>query len=211
MRTTQPIPGTLWALVFAALASTVAGAQVSRGHGGAQEGIKVRGQWAIEVTAPDGTLVKRVEFENALVYDGQVLLSMYLGRARTPGRWAILVFDGLCAPDAGASTVCVVVEPDSLSGGTPYSGPNVWPNLALVQPTPAAPVVTLRGTFTAAAAGTVSAVATAVGACGQAFAPQNCSEVGLGGANAFSSRTLPTPIQVQAGQIVQVSVTFSFH
>lgn len=211
MRTMQRMAGTVWALAFAVLATTALGAQMSNGAGGPQEGIKVRGQWTIDVKNPDGTLVKRHEFENALVDDAKVRLSNYLGRTRTPGKWAILVFDGLCAPSGGASTVCVLLEPDATVGGTSYAEPNAWPNLVLAQATPGAPVLTLRGTFTAAAGGTVRSVATTLGACAQTLAPQNCTEAEPEGDGTFSSRTLPSPIPVQAGQIVQIAVTFSFH
>ena len=211
MRMTQRMARTVWALVFAMLATTALGAQVSKGPGGPEEGIKVRGQWAIDVKNPDGSLAKHYEFENALVSDGQIRLSNFLGRTRTPGRWAIIVFDGLCTPDSGASTVCLLTEAGSTYGGTPYTEPNNWPNLVLAQATPGAPGLTLRGSFTAAAAGTVSSVATTLGACAQTSTPQNCIEFDPGGAAMFSARALPAPVAVQAGQVVQISVTFSFH
>src|SRR5688572_27219292 len=114
MRMTQRMAGTVWALGCAVLATTALGAQMSNGAGGPQEGIKVRGQWAIEVKTPDGALVKRVEFDNALVFDGQTRLANYLGRTRTPGRWSVIVFDGLCTPDSGASSVCILTEAGSI-------------------------------------------------------------------------------------------------
>ena len=206
MRMTQRMAGTVWALGFAVLATTALGARMSDGPAGPQEGIKVRGQWAIEVKNPDGTLVKRVEFENALVSDGQIRLANYLGRTRTPGRWSVIVFDGLCTPDSGASSVCILTEAGSTYGGAPWTEPNTWPNLTLTQ---SAAGLTLRGTFTAASAGSVSSVATGLGTCPTTIAPGNCAE--FDPEVTFSSRTLPTPIAVLSGQIVQISVTFSFH
>ena len=208
MRTTQRMAGDVCALAFALLAAAGLAAQTPHETNAPQEGIKVRGQWIIDVRNPDGTLVKRHEFENALVSNGNTSLSNYLGRAMTPGRWSILVFDGLCAQDSGASTVCILTEPGSTYGGSPYNEPNLSPNLVLTQ---SAAGLTLRGSFTAVTSGSARSVATGMGTCPQAIAPQNCTAFDPGESGAFSSRTLPSPIAVQAGQIVQIAVTFSFH
>jgi hypothetical protein len=43
-----------------------------------REGIQVHGRWVVEVHDPDGTLVKRLEFDNALAPGGAQLLAQYL-------------------------------------------------------------------------------------------------------------------------------------
>ena len=73
---------------------------------GMNTGIKVHGHWTIDVLNPDGTLVKHVEFENALTLVGAETLPLILGRAATPGAWAIGLGYGAVgpAPDRGDAT-----------------------------------------------------------------------------------------------------------
>lgn len=64
---------------------------------GRPEGIKVHGHWIIEVKTPDGTVVKHVEFENALTPEGRFLIARdLLGRNLTVGTWGIGL--GLSSP-----------------------------------------------------------------------------------------------------------------
>jgi hypothetical protein len=63
-------------------------------------GIRVHGHWTIDVLNRDGTLAKHVEFENALTLVGAEALPLILGRAATPGAWAI----GLGYSQPGPST-----------------------------------------------------------------------------------------------------------
>ena len=76
---------------------------------GTQEGIKVHGQWIIEVRNPDGTVVTRREFENALVTPG--LLALILGRQNSVGLWLVV----LCPPSGSLpcppNFVGVLLEP----------------------------------------------------------------------------------------------------
>jgi hypothetical protein len=85
----------LMAAVVAVLASTAIGycsSPLSSGKspgGGSQEGIKVHGHWT-EVRNPDGTLVKRREFENSLMTGagfGNDMLTRILARKNSVGRW----------------------------------------------------------------------------------------------------------------------------
>ncbi len=68
---------------------------------GMNTGIKVHGHWTIDVLNPDGSLVKHVEFENALTLVGAETLPLILGRAATPGAWAIGLGYGAAGPDTG--------------------------------------------------------------------------------------------------------------
>ncbi len=55
----------------------LASALVTDGNG-MSEGIQVHGDWTIEVSDPDGTLVERRQFKNALTSEGTTLLTMLL-------------------------------------------------------------------------------------------------------------------------------------
>lgn len=97
--------------------------------GGNREGIKVHGHWTIEVHNPDGSLVRHVEFENALdpgfqfpiqgqapipLPGGAAYLSAVLsGQAAAPsGHWAILLVgpSGLSNLISTNNAPCVLQE-----------------------------------------------------------------------------------------------------
>ncbi len=80
----------LAAALFLAIAT--AGSSQEKPAGGPSEGIKVHGHWTIEVREPDGTLVSRTEFENALAPDmgqgsGAQFLTRLLSRDAAVGKW----------------------------------------------------------------------------------------------------------------------------
>ena len=59
---------------------------------GQSEGIQVHGHWVIEVSNPDGTLAKVVEFDNDLDPDsGARHLVAVLGKTQTQGVWGVQV------------------------------------------------------------------------------------------------------------------------
>jgi len=58
-------------------------------QGDPQEGIKVHGQWTIEVFDPDGKLAAHREFENALTPEGANQLVKVLGRQREVREWRV--------------------------------------------------------------------------------------------------------------------------
>ena len=60
--------------------------------GGSTEGIKVHGHWTIEVRDPDGSLVSRTEFDNALS-GGTSRLPKVLARVYTIGLWGVKLGD----------------------------------------------------------------------------------------------------------------------
>ena len=137
-------------------------------------------------------------------------LATILGRTRTPGLWSIFL-DGAVQTTRPCSLTatpqaCVIVEPaDFISPGGNVSknltvnvngGQLVLSGSIVVNPITASPEV--------------SEVSTRVGYCQSSVAPASCtaSTTALDSAD-FSSKTI-TPIAVQAGQIVQVTVTFTF-
>jgi hypothetical protein len=61
----------------------------SESQGGPQEGIKVHGEWTIEVFDPDGKLAAHREFKNALLTSGADHLVKVLGRQNAIGAWRV--------------------------------------------------------------------------------------------------------------------------
>lgn len=202
-------------LVFAALAVFLSGGTAAQsrggGPGGPQEGIKIHGDWVIEVRNPDGTLVTRRAFKNALATGGHQTLSAILSHSSpTVSLWSVHMTslgagDSPCLGGSlgnGSPThTCRIIEP----GATNPAGGNVESqNLQVSQTgTGLQPTVTLAGSITAIATGAVNRVMTLLGAC---QVPCNST----GGGNLFSDALLSTPIPVVAGQIIQVTVIFSF-
>lgn len=168
------------------------------------EGIQVHGRWTIEVREPDGRLVSRTEFENAVVPTGEAALAEFLARKKTPGWWQILL---LGSPnmepclDAGTNAVCIVAE-----SGDSTNTSNVFKNLA-VGLTPGLMGARLSGTATVQRSGNVDRVRTRVHRCDNTIAPSSpCSSL----AAIFTQTTLATPIAVLLNQQVAVTVDISF-
>lgn len=176
--------------------------------GGLEDSIHVRGHWVIEVRDPDGSLVTRREFTNALA-GGATSISRYLARLDTPGLWNIRL-SGSPSP-CGAAPDCIIIE----SRSSRPAAANLSKNLTL-----AANPLTLSGNITVPAAGSITAVGTGSDFCAPGTSPAAC----LGN---FNSQPLPpgggqapfppnftataiTPVAVTAGQQVAVTVTITF-
>ena len=202
-----------WALVALALAGIPATALAQ------SEGIKVHGRWVIEVQNPDGTVVERREFNNALQSGGQQILAGLLSRVSVPGRWA--VHFGNAPHAAGASpcqggtghsfgNFCTLMEnaASNPTGGTAESR-----NLVV---TLASTSVSMTGTITALVDGSIARVATQLGACVASTVNYSIADCNIGGAPLpFSDASLgfpgyPLPVNVVAGQIIKITVTFTF-
>jgi hypothetical protein len=173
------------------------------------EGIKVHGRWALEVQNPDGSVATRLEFNNALSAGNQTLAGL-LGQRGVASRWAVYIGNssgGVSPCQGGTGTAfgsfCKLIESAAINfnGGTGESRDLVV--------TGASTSVSMTGTVTALVDGTISRVATGLGWC--STAPCNSA----GGALFFSDATLgfpghPAPVNVVAGQIIKVTVTFTF-
>jgi hypothetical protein len=211
----------LCALVtMAAMVVSPARADDTTSQTGLDSGIKVHGHWTIEVRNSDGTLVTRREFENALAFDGPLNLATALGRTATVGLWRLEIDfanypSGPCVFN-GSPIYCLIHE----SGDTnvPGSGSNDFYTLnvtAPFRPDPNAGTVTLVGTFTVQNPGPIAAVGTALGGCAPTVPLSSCTlgpafnSYNVLGFSAFSSATI-APISVIAGQLVSVTVVFSF-
>lgn len=194
-------------------------AQAQKGSGGVQDGIKLHGNWVIEVRNPDGTLVRRSEFKNALVATGQVALADLLGGV--PFRdWAVSFNESPVAGQSGVVTplcepggMCMVIIPNGpianvliprdLFGNVipnPAVGTVLFPTLSVlsVSTLPGAHLV-MTGTFTVTAVGGghVERVVTHL-------------QTGAGVDQVFTVANLSTPVPVAQGQIVQFTYTLRF-
>jgi hypothetical protein len=178
-----------------AIVSTVAllasGTAANAQTGGPGEGIKVHGDWTIEVRNPDGSLVSRHEFKNALVPNGAGGLARLLGNTfDEPFEWTVAFGpasgENFCFVDKYACPR----EGNGLTVAVPESSPGV--------PTGA---VVLSGTYSSPLARVIERVSTWMLPAGPlgAFRPIN-----------FTEKLLATPVSVAASQIVQFTVVFSF-
>jgi hypothetical protein len=178
--------------------------KVAESAKGPQEGIKVHGHWVIEVRNPDGKLVTKREFENAL--ESGSVLSEILTHTYTTGPWIVSLGgpgDTLggtstspCAPNA-----CLVVEPS-------LDFPNAFKTLAV---TLSSGSIVLSGNLTAPSAAAIGGVSTGISVCHPDISPVACT---TSPSPEFMSQPLTqttiSPITVAQGQVVQVTVTISF-
>ncbi len=202
-------------LLIAALSCAPALAQSPvTSSGGPQEGIKVHGDWVIEVRNPDGSLADRREFRNALMIQGGTFLSRLLGRQRSTGFWVVILdartagapkpcadFAGVAAGACGLFEAGAQGELSFVAHASINLQLNVLPDR-----------LQLTGSVTATTASAIDIVTTAIGTCPAAFAPTTPCQFASPYIEYFSG-TSPnafTPVNVVAGQIIQVTVSFTF-
>jgi hypothetical protein len=204
---------------------------------GRGEGITVHGHWTIQVKNPDGKVVQTADFENSLISragGGSTLLAELLYGISTPGGWEVDLDGGAAEPciSSSAPSQCTMREPTSSevansagdgcvtalgTGSSCY----LTLNLALItNPGDIVPTkLQLSGTATVSEAGSsITSVSTLLyfcqtlfssGAHSSAVSPQSCIST-QNGAFGFTLAT-PTPITgLAAGQVVNVTVVFSF-
>lgn len=162
------------------------------GSSAANKDIKVHGHWTIVVKNPDGSVVSTNSFENALVAgSGDILLAQILGHKGEIGGWVV----DLVIP--GTSQVSLFERPASQTANSL--------TLTLGNGT-----IVLAGTGRATANGNISGVNTRNNYCATNDTPDSCPDRPVTVTATFSSHTLATPIPVQQGQAIDVTVTFSF-
>ncbi len=184
------------------------------GDHGLNMGIKVHGHWVIEVRNPNGNLARHVEFENSLVGSGGLVLAGLLGGtwSVSPQTWTVWIsgtmgFNGTNGPCSNGQS-CFIVSPTSC---TSACAPNEFNNLSITTPGNGT-TLSLTGTATAANSSAIDMVGTIVRTCGNTVAPGSCT---LNSSNAGYPFTQATnfpgsPVNVTAGQTINVSVTISF-
>lgn len=189
----RTVPGLKWFVVavLMVLAVPMAYAQSS-------DGITVHGHWTIDVRNADGSLAAHYEFENELAnhLGASTFLNGVLARTKRVGRWQVSL------SDTNGQPLIWAVEP-----GTPGASADQQ-NLALSTPTtgPNAGKLVLTGQGTALRTASVGSVQSQTDDCPAPGDPAACNS----NAFAFSQRTLASSVPVAAGQIVQVSVVFTF-
>jgi hypothetical protein len=211
MRTTTRRLGA--ALIAAALAAAPVLAQ--KRSETPKDGIKVHGHWTIDVKKADGTLVSHNEFENALAGTGNTGLGMVLSRTETMGGWGILLDGGVC--QGPLTPLCVIQE-----ASAPQPPNADWDSNDLIVWVPPlgqanGGLLVLKGTVKTSLAGQITAVRTRLSTCNpvtDTVSEVNCpaSARMVLSTNVFdvTSTGLTTPIAVDAGQFVQVTVVLSF-
>lgn len=189
-----------WVTVVALAASACGGGAPSAASG-PSEGIAVHGDWTIEVYEPDGSLDERIEFENALVEDGEEALASILARAETPQYWRIAYgYDETSWPERVGpcgSNYCWLTEP-----GNGWAGAGVSETLSVDVVDRA---VVLRGSATAIVDGWIGQVGTRL---------EVCNAGGCGVERAMTFRMVGDEngavFRIDTGQTIQVEVVISF-
>jgi len=183
-------------------------AQQDKSRGGPQEGIKLHGHWTIVIKNPDGSVASRNEFENALYPGGgDYILAALLSRSASIGFWGV-VLDGPTGARpcvlSGAQAACEISE----TNGPQLTGPQIFTNLS-IQRTGDLHGVVLSGSATSANGGQIASVESHLLYCDPSVVPSACWGFGAS-SREITSHTLTAPIAVQAGQIMQVTVTITF-
>lgn len=203
---TQAVRAGLLAIVVTLFAVAPAMAQEGPGTP-ATEGIQVHGHWIIEVYEGD-RLVERREFENALAEGGAVQMLEVLASSETPGVWLIGLqadyeFDGTTIGcsffDLHHNGSCYE-QTEGAQTTIPTSGDN------------AGKLVLQRSFVQSSEQGTTSwtilAVASGMDSCANSTAPVDCtSNINT---VAVTEKTLATPVSVEQGQQVNITVIISF-
>jgi hypothetical protein len=184
----------MWALLAGVLLLPAAAQPASA----QDEGIKVHGDWVIEVRNPNGALVSRSEFQNALTSNGASILAQILARQGKMGAWYVEAHAANDAP------LCSPVWSFVCGFGEGYSGTN---GLTLER---VGAALRLSGQFSVTAAGSLTSVRTGYNLCPYSLGDQALLACGYRPSGEFTAHQLPAPIQVQQGQIVQVTVRISF-
>lgn len=182
----------------------------SSGPEATSEGIKVHGHWTIEVRDPDGSLVSRREFENALASPGSFGLGEILTRRKSVGSWFIWVHNTVdanrpCLDSSSNPAACTISE--STHTGT---SPQLFKNLTLAFPafiTSGPHELVLSGNATAQRDASINLIQTGMGQCDGTISPSACVTLG---ATHFTVASLATPQPVQTGQTILVTVVISF-
>jgi hypothetical protein len=164
----------------------------------APEGIKVHGDWTIDIRQPDGTLAAHHVFRNALVVNGASALARLLSRHQVPGGWQLFLTGHSPQP---CSVACVITESTHTSL---VPAPYLFKNLTVAYDDGS---VRLAGVATARNDSAISRVESWLKLCDRDMSQGNClGELG----RIFSERILATPIPVLTDQLIQVTVVFTF-
>jgi hypothetical protein len=191
------------------------------------EGIKVHGHWTIDIKNPDGTLAQHHEFENSFQPGGSIAIIQLITGIAIPSDMGIGVTSPTghtppCGPSS--QSICLMVRSLKDEPGTSFCVSLAVCSANLTSATSFAALpytLTYSGSFQAEEAGSITGVQSILGSCVQSPAgletvsPANCTADNLtntqsGQSYAIFSGTTISAVAVTAGQIVQVSVAFTF-
>ena len=169
------------------------------------DGIAVEGNWKVTVKSADGRVLRVHRFENE--FNGASTVAPILAHASTTGRYWMTLSDASgagqnpCGDPATGASSCFLFEPDDPNGGVPF-----WFDTLAVS-TPSSTQLQITGEIEATRDGQFNNVRMLLSRCSSATAPSSCHPGSYGN---FSSRTLPAPISLIAGQQAIVTVTYTF-
>jgi hypothetical protein len=162
---------------------------------GKSEGIKVHGHWVIEIRNPDGSLASRHELENALTTGGQAALARLLLPGSFTSNWDIEL--GLTAANGFPFGTTPSIQQTTCLNFQQYCNTSLT-----VQSGGGGSQVILQGTSSPIGIPlTLNAVSTGLVTC-SSTTQTNCATW------PFTSAT--TNLLVQAGQLITITVIFSF-
>jgi hypothetical protein len=169
------------------------------------DGIAVQGDWKVTVKSANGRVLRVHRFKNE--FNGASTVAPILAHSSTTGRYWMTLTDQTgagqhpCGDPAASATSCFVFEPDDPNGSVPF-----WfGNLSVT--TPSSSQVQLTGEIEATRSGSFNHVRMLLSRCAATTAASDCHPGAYGN---FSSRTLPAPISLIAGQQAIVTVTYTF-
>lgn len=183
-------------LCAGALALTACGTtDLPADEGALGDGIGVKGSWTIDVRDVDGTLAESVDFTNDLLTSGHLDLARLLVGEASQSQWIVTAAGDPGPCGTGAADVTCAMYETSSSQGNEDAGRFTTLEVARVDSS-----VRLSGSFTAARDTALDRVESVL---------TTCTSEGACETGAFTGTTI-APVDVAAGQIVQVTVELSF-
>lgn len=169
------------------------------------DGIAVQGDWKVTVKSANGRVLRVHRFTNE--FNGASTVATILAHASATGRYWMTLADqsgagqNPCGDPAQTASSCFIFEADDPNGSVPFWFGN------LTVSTPGSSQVQITGEIEATRNGQFNHVRMLLSRCAAATAPSDCRPGSYGN---FSSRTLPAPISLIAGQQAIVTVTYTF-
>ena len=171
---------------------------------GASQPIELHGDWTLKLLDLDGSVIRTVEFENALVAGGGGTLAELLAGERTVGTWRVFLNGDNGPCETGGIAFGCLAHEEAGDSSSLFSG------LTSVEPDSGdnADKVVLSGSVTAQRTGTIDSVQTSLYHCPPETATDSC---GSGFAvSGITSAVLGSPINVIANQVIAIEVVLSF-
>ena len=164
--------------------------------------IKVHGDWTVVVRNPDGSIASKHHFENSIASGGQSFFASLMARQAGAFFWVVRL-ESLCGTAPNLKACGIAESPlanDSVLSN--WFGGAVTPSLTISNPHtgPTAYKFVLSGSLTSSNTGQITRVGTET-------VVQNGSSDGIG---EITGTSLQTPISVQSGQTIDVTVVIGF-